>query len=327
MNNFWDTLPNKFTVLAPMDAVTDVVFRQIVASVGRPDVFFTEFTSVDAMMSKKGRIKTENERLRFEKSEYPIVAQIYGTDPDKFLKTASIILGLGFDGVDINMGCPVRKVIKRGSCSGLIRNPKLAGEIIAATKEGVAGKIPVSVKTRIGLNKIVTDEWIPFLLEQKIDALTVHARTAKEESKVAAHWEEFGKAVRFKDQISPKTKIIANGDIKTQQDAQTVFEMYVVDGIMIGRGIFENPWVFNKEKNPESITPKDKMELLIRHIELFDKTWGSAKHFPIMRKFVKAYVNGFSGASDIRAGLMETETAEELKNLVLKFLLKYGRQL
>ena len=312
-NNFWNNLPKNFFVLAPMDAVTDVVFRKVVASVGRPDVFFTEFTSVDAMTSKKGRIKTQAERLKFEEPERPIVAQIYGTDPEKFFSTAAIIAELGFDGVDINMGCPVRKVIARGSCSGLIRNPKLAGEIIAATREGAHG-LPVSVKTRIGLSKIVTDEWIPFLLDQKIDALSVHARTAKEESRVPAHWEEFGKIVQVRNSLSPATKVIANGDIKTQKDAAEVFEKYSVDGVMIGRGIFENPWVFNSGIAIENITLEQRVQLLLKHIDLFEETWGNKKNFSILKKFVKAYINGFDGAAEIRQKLMVVTTIEELRS-------------
>ncbi len=242
--NFWKDLPKPFTVLAPLDGVTDVVFRQMITEIGKPDVLFTEFTPVDGLVSN-GRERVES-NLLFKPEQKPVVAQIWGTKPELFYKVAKELSGRGFAGIDINMGCPERVIVKNGACSALIKTPALAGEIIRATQEG-AGELPVSVKTRIGYSHVQIDEWIGFLLTQRLAALTVHLRTVSEMSKVDAHWELMPKVKKLRDEISPETILIGNGDILSYAEVQTKYDDYGCDGFMIGRGIFANPFLFNKE--------------------------------------------------------------------------------
>lgn len=313
-NNFWKNLPLPFSVLAPMENVTDFVFREIVANqLPKPDVLFTEFTNVDAL-SSSGYEKTIH-RFKFTKSQHPIVAQIWGTNPDNFKNAAKIAYQLGFDGIDINMGCPVKAVIKIGACSALINNRILAKEIIKATKDG-SKKLPVSVKTRIGFNKVQTEEWITFLLEQKIDALTIHGRTAKQMSDVPANWEEISKAVNIKNTISPDTIIIGNGDITNQNDIMVKHKKYGVDGVMIGRGIFKNPWIF--EKNEKKHSWEDYKDVLIKHLDLYDQEFSDEHkgNYDALKKFFKMYINNFDGSKDLRTKLMSTKNTDEARNLI-----------
>lgn len=307
--NFWEKLQKPFFILAPMEGVTDTVFRQIVASTGKPDVFFTEFVPLDALLSKgQEKILTS---LKFTEIESPIVAQIWGTDPEKFYKVAQMLSKMKFDGIDINMGCPDKNAMKKGACAALIKNPKLAREIIDATIKGANG-LPVSVKTRIGFNKIDMENWVTALLQTPIAALILHLRTVPEMSKASAHWEEIKKAIKIRNRLKSKALIIGNGDIKLLQEARDKCERYKIDGVMIGRGIFENVYLFNRKTNPNRVTPKQKISLLIKHLELFKKTWGDKKHFALMKKFVKCYVNNFNGASESREKLMRTKTLDEL---------------
>jgi len=307
--NLWQELAKSkkpFLVLAPMEEVTDTVFRQIVAGVARPDVFFTEFTNVEGLQSV-GREKLIH-RLRFTESERPIIAQIWGKEPKNFYEATKLIKRLRFDGVDINMGCPEKDVVKNGCCIALINNRGLATEIIAAVKEG-AGDLPVSVKTRIGLDKIITEDWCGFLLEQKIDALTVHGRTAKEKSDVPAHWDEIAKVVSLRNQSKSKTVIIGNGDVKDFLDAKSKLQIANVDGAMIGRGILENINAFNAQ--PATLSPQENVNLLREHLKLWEKTWGNTKNFAIMKKFVKAYIKGWEGAGELRAKLMNSTSVSQ----------------
>jgi nifR3 family TIM-barrel protein len=313
MKTVWQKLPRPFFVLAPMENVTDTVFRRIVLQCGRPDVFFTEFTNVDGLISK-GHDHVVH-RLHYTEAERPIIAQIWGNNPQHYYDAVKIVKDLKFDGVDINMGCPVNKVVTKGFCAGLIRNPSLAKEIILATKEA-AGDMPVSVKTRIGYSNIQTEEWIGFLLELKPAAITVHARTAAEMSKVPAHWEEIGKAVALRNSMKSETVIIGNGDVKSRQDGMEKYEQYKMDGVMIGRGVFDNVWIFNKDIDPQSISHQQKIQTLIEHIELFDKVWGKQKNPEIMKKFYKVYVSGMPDAAEFRAALMQCKGAEETVTLL-----------
>lgn len=313
--NFWGRLQKPIFILAPMDGVTDTVFRQIVSSVGKPDVLFTEFVSVDALLSKgKGKALA---RLKFEESERPIVAQIWGSDPEKFYKAAQLLSEMKFDGIDINMGCPVKNTLTKGSCSALIKNQKLAKEIILATIDGGSG-LPVSVKTRIGFHKIETKDWIKALLQTPIAALTLHLRTVSEMSGVPAHWDEIKKAIKIRDEMNSKTLIIGNGDIKTLKEARDKCKKYDIDGVMIGRGIFENIWLFNESIDIQKVTLREKLNLLTAHLELFKKTFGDNRHFEIMKKFVKCYVNNFRGATEDRNMLMRTKNLDELTLSVAK---------
>ena len=241
---FWRQFKPGFTCLAPMEGVTDIAFRQVVAKAARPDIFFTEFTNVNSYSSEKGR-HNALERFRILPEEKPIVAQIWGTKPELFTETAQAIKQLGFEAVDVNMGCPDRHVVATGGGSGLIRTPELAKEIIRATK--MAG-LPTSVKTRLGYSSV--DEWKDWLtniLTEHPDALTIHLRTKKEMSKVVAHYELIPEIIALKNELSPETVLIINGDIETPADANKFIDMGV-DGIMIGRGVFHNPFCF--EKNP-----------------------------------------------------------------------------
>ncbi len=328
--NFWKNLPKPFSVLAPMEDVTDVVFREMVQKFGRPDIFFTEFVNIDGLTSEKGFFAVSH-RLKFLQNQKPVVAQIWGTNPEKFFKSAKTISELGFDGVDINMGCPQRKIIKNGSCSALIKNPNLAKEIILATRDGVGG-LPLSVKTRIGFEKIITEEWISFLLEQNLDAIIIHGRTQKEMSKVQCHWDEIGKAVLLKNQRNKNTIIVGNGDVESFSEIEEKHKIFGVDGVMIGRGIFKNPWIFSG-KNSEEISKNEKLKFLIEHIKLFTKTWKISskssiskkiqdeenmhyKNFSLMKKFFKIYINGWDGASEFREKLNRLEDPEEIINLI-----------
>lgn len=314
MKNIWNELKKPIFVLAPMDDVTDTVFRQIIGDLAAPDLYFTEFTSVDGLVSEQGR-EPVSRRLQFTEKERPIIAQIWGNDPEKFFKAAQIVKEMGFDGIDINMGCPEKSVVKRGMCSGLINHPEVAAKIIQATKDG-AGGLPVSVKTRIGMREIKTEEWIGFLLQQDLAALTVHGRTVKEMSKVPAHWDEIGKAVKLRDKIAPQTLIIGNGDVSSYQDGLEKVKTYGVDGVMIATGIFKNLWIFEKSGKIHELTLQERLAQLLKHSQLFTDVWGNTKSFSILKKFFKCYLSDFDGAAEIRAKFMETKDLEEVKNLV-----------
>lgn len=327
--SFWNDLKSNLdhpiTSLAPMEDVTDTVFRRVIQKCGRPDVFFTEFTNCDGVQSV-GQAKVI-QRLKYKKSEGPIVAQIWGAKPENYYETAKLIVKLGFDGVDINMGCPVKNVVKSGACSALIKNPKLAKEIIEATRRGVDGKIPVSVKTRIGFSKIQTEEWIGFLLgECKVEYLTVHGRTVSELTKVPCHFDELAKVVELRNKLNKNALVFGNGDIFSYQQGLDVVKQTGLDGFMIGRGIFQNPWVFNKDVDIEKVKLKERINLLKFHFKLFKKEWGDTKDVNILKKFFKIYINGFDNASDYRSKLMDCKNYEELE-LAIKNLEKEIKKL
>jgi len=294
-----------------MDDVTDNVFRQVVLEAGRPDVFFTEFTNADGLIYNSRGVSLR--KLKFTPNQHPIVAQIWGTNTENMEKASKLVAKLGFDGIDINMGCPVREVIKKGAGAGMIGNLKLSETIIKAVKKG-AGKIPVSVKTRLGINENVAESWTMFLLSQNIATLTIHGRTAKEMSKVPADWEEIGKVVKIRDRIAPETVIIGNGDVKSYEEIMEKCRKYGVDGVMVGRGILTDPWIFNSLQKEH--IKEDYMCLLKKHIELFETTPGDIKHFAIIKKFFKMYIKGFKGANTIRQKLMDTKSLRDLTFLV-----------
>lgn len=317
MKNFWLQLQKPFTVLAPMDGVTDFVFRQIIAEIGRPDVFFTEFTNCDGLVSL-GREKL-SENLMFGPSQKPIVVQIWGSNPENFYKSAKYIKKLKFDGIDINMGCPDKVVRRHGACGDLIKNPLLAKEIIKAVRKG-AGVLPVSVKTRIGMNAPEIEDWISFLLEQNLDAITVHLRTVKELSKVPAHWELMPKIMEMRNKISPKTLIIGNGDIGSLDEVQNKYVQYGCDGFMIGTGIFSNPWLFHKLINSDETNAQSRLKLYLSHIRLFDKTWNGSKNPANLKKFCKMYINNFPNAVSLREKIMETKSIRGMEEVIASFL-------
>ncbi len=312
MKSFWQDLPQPFFILAPMDAVTDIVFRHVVDKAARPDVFFTEFTNTDGYCSPKGRHSTHS-RLLFTEDEQPLVAQIWGTVPEHFAEMAQGLKEMGYQAIDINMGCPAKDVTKKGAGSALIQTPELAAAIIAATK--TAG-LPVSVKTRIGYRTRITEEWISFLLQQDIVALTVHARTMKEMSKVPAHWEEVTKAVKLRDEIAPHTLIIGNGDVTDREEGLRRIAETGADGIMIGRGIFTNVFCFESE--PREHTKEESFELLHYHLDLWEKTWKGEANYHALKRFFKIYIKGFAGASELREQLMLSSNIDEARDIIAK---------
>ena len=313
MNSFWQTLPKPFFVLAPMEAVTDVVFRHVVAKAGRPDIFFTEFTNTASSCSPKG-IHSTRGRLTFTPDEQPIIAQIWGTSPDNFREMAHGLRRQGFAGVDINMGCPDKSVVKGGAGSGLIRTPERAGDIIAATKQ--AG-LPVSVKTRLGDVRVDEwREWLTYLLQQDIVNLTLHLRTRKEMSKVPAHYELIPEIVALRDAIAPQTLLTINGDVENRQHGEELAKQYGVDGIMIGRGVFTNPYAFaNNEYQPSR---QEIIDLLRYHLDLFD-TYSrelEPRPFDPLKRFFKIYIREIPGAAELREALMHTKSTTEVRELL-----------
>lgn len=314
----WKKLPTPFFVLAPMEGATDTCFRRLVQSCGEPDVYFTEFTSVDGMFSPGAR--EVQQRLRYTEDERPLIAQIWGIDPQLYYKAARHIVELGFDGIDINMGCPERSVVKRGACSALINNPTLASEVIEATKKGVDGRIPVSVKIRIGFDGVAIDTWIPHVLKHQPAALTVHLRTTAEMSDVPAHWELATRIRELRDEHSPETILIGNGDVKSMAQGREKAAQHGYDGIMIGRGVFHNPYVFDDSIDWSTQTKKQRLELLDRHVQLFADTWGETKHFATLKRFVKVYVGGFEDSAALRDEMMKTNSLLDLQTIIRREL-------
>lgn len=313
MKNFWNELPRPFFILAPMEAVTDVVFRHVVASAAQPDIFFTEFTNASSYCSPQGAHSTRG-RLAFTEDEHPMVAQIWGNKPEQFSQMAKGLAEMGYMGIDINMGCPDKAVVKGGSGSALIKQPELAAELIAAAKEG---GLPVSVKTRLGYSN--TDEWkewLTHLLKQNVVNLTIHLRTRKEMSKVDAHFEMIPEIKKLRDEIAPQTLLTINGDIRDRQHGEDLVEKYGIDGIMIGRGIFTNPYAF--ETTSQTHSREELLGLLCLQLDLHDKyskELGERKFEPLKR-FFKIYVREFDGASELRDKLMHTKTTDEVRQLL-----------
>lgn len=315
MTNFWQELPRPFFILAPMEAVTDVVFRHVVAHAARPDIFFTEFTNASSYCSPKG-IHSTRGRLAFTPDEQPMVAQIWGSRPEEFTQMAHGLAKMGYKGIDINMGCPDKSVVKNGAGSGLIRTPGTAAELIKAAKEG---GLPVSVKTRLGYSSV--DEWKPWLehlLRQDVVNLTIHLRTRKEMSKVDAHFELIPEIKKLRDEIAPQTLLTINGDVRDRQHGLELVKKYGVDGIMIGRGIFHDPFAFETEKREHS--REELLSLLSLQLELFDKYSEELepRKFEPLKRFFKIYVRDFPGASELREQLMHTKSTDEVRAILQK---------
>jgi len=315
--SFWNELSKPFLVLAPMADVTDVAFRRVIAKYGKPDVLWTEFVSADglAFAPEEGRKKLLKD-LEYSEGERPIVAQLFTSNPKTMEEASLLCAELGFDGVDINMGCPDRSIEKQGAGAAHIKDPEHAKEIIYAAKQG-AKTIPVSVKTRLGYNKDELDTWLPKLFEAAPAAVTIHARTRKEMSKVPARWERVRHAVELRDELAPGVLILGNGDAVDIEDARTKVSESGADGAMLGRAIFGNPWLFS-EHVP---TLREKLEVMVEHTKLFEELLPH-KNFAIMKKHYKAYVSGFDGAAELRARLMESADADEIAEVVEGFLAK-----
>ena len=308
--NIWDKLPKPFLILAPMEGVTDIAFRQVVARAGRPDLFFTEFTNVSSYASEKGRANAL-ERLRIAPTDPPIIAQIWGKNPEHFAETCRVLGDLGFAGVDLNFGCPDKHVNKAGGGAAMIKTPELAVECLKNARENT--DLPVSAKTRLGWADL--DEypgWLTTLLEQHPAALTVHLRTRKEMSKVPAHYELIPEIVQMRERISPETKLIINGDIKTKAHALELHGQHPeVDGFMIGRGVFQNPYCFTEGHVGSR---EELMELLELHLDLYEKY--EFYSYEPLKHFFKIYINNFPGAAEFRAKLMETHSVAEAREVI-----------
>lgn len=350
--NFWLDLYNKkkglgpIIALAPMADVTDIVFRNLIAEKSEYgtdncdlDVFWTEFVSVNGLNDPRGREALIKD-LKYEEKERPIVAQIFGDRVDGFENVTNLLVELGFDGVDINMGCPDNNVIGQGSGSYMIKVPELAKEIATIVKntlentsispnlsEHRRGRVPMSIKTRIGYNIIEWQTWLEEILKVKPVVLTIHLRTKKEMSLVSAHWELAPEIVKWiRENFGyPETGgpiIILNGDVKNVAEATEKWRASGCDGIMIGRGIFGNPWLFNKKIKKEDLSLKEILNTLVEHSQRFEKEL-SFKSFAIMKKHFKAYVHGFDGAKELRAKLMDAKNAKDVKKTIKKFLFWY----
>ncbi len=353
-----------------MANVTDSAFRRMIAKYGKPDVMYTEFVSADGLIlaDEEGRQKLLRD-LVFTSAERPIVAQFFTSKPVMIEKAAALAAELGFDGIDINMGCPDKTVEKQGAGSKLILNPGLAAELVTAAKRG-APNLPVSVKTRIGYNKDILEEWLPKVIAMEPAAIILHARTRKEMSKVPARWDRVQRAVEIRDALGSVTRIVGNGDVKDMEDAHEKITETGADGAMIGRAIFGTPWLFRdvcesvlvkplSEKSSDLLAPlapstylEDSVSVLasgigleakqfassstflqevlptlftrlriaIEHAKLFEELLGDIKNFALMKKHFKAYVEGFSGAKELRMQLMETKNATQVEEIIEKFI-------
>jgi len=339
--NFWQKLPKPFFVLAPLADVTDAAFRRIIAKYGKPDAMWTEFVSADglAFAPPEGRKKLLAD-LIYGEAERPIVAQFFSGNPETMEKAAALAVALGFDGVDINMGCPDKSIEKQKAGAAMIREPKRAQEVIKAAIRGAEGAIPVSVKTRLGYNRDELDTWLPALLETDAVAITIHLRTRKEMSKVPARWERMRDAVAIRDRLNPGVLMVGNGDVESVAHGRELCKETGADGAMLGRAIFGNPWLFSNSRELENSpvamkgegegrwferlnsgkTPPERLEVLLEHTKLFAELL-SHKSFAIMKKHYKAYVKDFEGAAELRGELMNAPDAEAVEVLVGNFLI------
>lgn len=319
-------LPKPFLVLAPMDDVTDTVFRQIIAECAAPDVCITEFVNVDGLQSP-GRPRLLK-KLRFVPGEPPLIAQLWGKNPENFYKTAQEIangtfareLGIPQDinyvGVDLNMGCPSKTEVKNGTCAALIKDRPLAGEIIKATREGLDGALPLSVKTRTGFESVDLT-WHEFLLRHKLNMLTVHGRTKVEMSKVPANWEIIGRIRQLRDELAPDTLIVGNGDVESRKHATELARRYGLDGVMIGRGVFHDPYIFAKDSTWHSADRAERIRLYRHHVQRFAETWQNRERPAVtLNRFCKIYIQGFDGAKELREELMAAKDTTELLRIL-----------
>ena len=337
-HRFWAQTDKPLFVLAPMADVTDAAFRRLIAKYSKLSdrglglghslgAMWTEFVSADglARAPEEGRRKLMAD-LIFTEAERPIVAQFFTSNPENMERAAALAAELGFDAIDINMGCPDRSIEKQGAGAAMIKNPKRAKEVIAAAVKGGAG-LPVSVKTRIGYNKDELEEWLPQLLDTDAVAITLHLRTRKEMSLVPARWERLTRAVEIRNKENPKTLILGNGDLHDIDDARSHVEERGADGAMLGRAIFGNPWLFAPKGYRKSDIPlQEQLRVMVEHTKLFEELFvepassGAKKSFAIMKKHYKAYVSGFDDAAALRAELMEAPDAVSVARITERFL-------
>lgn len=322
-SGFWSTLKRPVYALAPMADVTDAAFRRLIAKYGKPDVLFTEFTSADGLCHEEGRKKLLT-NLAYSRAERPIVAQLFTGRPETMREAAKLVRALGFDGIDINMGCPDRAVEKQGAGASLMKDPKRARELIRAAREG-AGPLPVSVKTRLGYNKDELERWLPELLAEAPAVVTIHARTRKELSDVPARWDRIAAAVALRDRGGFRTLIFGNGDAQSLAEARTLARESGADGVMLGRAIFGNPFLFasGAAAGAYRADVRRRLAVMLEHTKLFERLFlGSppVKNFSVMKKHYKAYVAGWEGAKELRIRLMAAERPAEVEKIVGEFL-------
>lgn len=357
--HFWNKLASPFLVVAPMADVTDAAFRRLIAkysahqradgTFGGPAVMWTEFVAADGLVraTPEGKQKLMAD-LIYANEERPIVAQLFSSTPAHMEYAARLCRELGFDGVDINMGCPDRSIEKQGCGAAMIKTPEVAREIIRAAKRGAMsdeGGIPVSVKTRLGYREDEVETWIPTLLAERPAALTVHARTRKDMSKVSARWERIARVVALRDALAPEVRIIGNGDVLSPEDGLAKIAATGADGAMVGRALFGNPWFFHPTKRlpltltalptsgvnrddivvPEAsrtdveyVTLEERLAVLVEHTYLFAELLPH-KSFSVMKKHFKAYVGGFPGAAELRAALMACDTPADVERCIQQF--------
>ena len=324
--NFWEEFKSDIYSLAPMEDVTDTVFREVVLSVATPgllNVLFTEFCSTDGLCHPVGQKKVAHrfyvnpsERALLKEKGVKLVAQIWGSKPEKFSQAVKFLTSeFEFDGIDINMGCPVKKIVKQGACSALIGKPELAREIFQATRENT--ELPVSIKTRTGLKKHNTEEWISEVISWKPAAVILHCRTQTDQSDRPADWTQMNIAVELMNSIAPEIPLIGNGDIFSMEDAQRFMIQTAAEGVMFGRGIFQNPWLFNESLSER--TPSEKIELLWKHASLFEETWGRSKNFSLLKRFFKIYVSSFGNSAKLKNELMNVNSLEEVHDILNSF--------
>jgi tRNA-dihydrouridine synthase len=334
--NFWARLPRPFTVLAPMEDVTDTVFRHLVAGRFAPDVFMSEFINAREYFHKKRKFARQRAlidpaereflgllRLGESQSDSPrrpgtgprpfLVAQIWGNDPEAYRKIIPILRESGFDGIDINMGCPAEKVVRRGECSGLIDRPSQAGELILAAQEA-AGGAPVSVKTRLGVKTVKTEEWAGFLLGFDLPVLTIHGRIAAQMSEGQADWDAVRRVRELRDQMGKATLVVGNGDLFSAADLDRRHAETGVDGLMVGRGIFRDLDIFDRarpHRSFEDASWDDRRAVMVRHTEEHRRVWGGVKGFDMLKQFYKVYTRGPEVYLGLRERLFQTRTYDE----------------
>lgn len=319
IKGFWESLRRPFFVLAPLANVTDAALRRFILQYQKPDVLWTEFVAADGLCHPKGREALLRD-LRFTEEERPIVAQLFTAHPEKMREAAKLCAELGFDGIDINMGCPDKNVMKQGAGASCMKDPVLAQQLILSAREGTrdAGKeLPISVKTRLGFNEDNLEVWLPALLEVQPAALTLHARTKKDLSKVPARWERVKRAVEIRNELKSETLIIGNGDVRTMADARQKIAETGADGVMFGRALFGNPWLFDEKK--KEVTVSEKLEAALRHTEIFLAEWAETKSFELMKKHYRAYINHFPEAKELRVKMMEAKNFSQVTEAVEDF--------
>ncbi len=314
MNSIWQDLPQPFFLLAPMEAVTDTVFRRVVVKAAKPDMFFSEFTNATGWVHAGDKAVAGRLDINDPALEQPVVAQIWGANPEDIAKLAVHCKELGYKAIDLNMGCPEKTATKSGGGAACIQNPELANQLIAAAK---TSGLPVSVKTRLGYSKLEEWKgWLTNILEQDVVALTIHLRTKKEMSKVPAHWELMPEIKKLRDKIAPQTLLVGNGDVEDRVHGLKLIEDSGIDGVMIGRGIFTNIFAFEHQQVEHS--KEELIDLLLYHLDLFDSDRAS-KPYETLKRFFKIYIRDFSGSHELRAKLMESRNTAEARNILNNF--------